>query len=381
MIRDLLASAGVALAAAATLRGDVRAGKHRWNPDSYDYAIRMLRLRGVPLAEAADQARAMLTRESWLTRDPRFAHAYQGLPEWWALFAPRVGYSALAALLYGRRGFAALTDVAGASYVASAVVLYRFLRRFGDPAIAAALAAWYVRDPAVRDVGLHAMSDSTALVLWIAALDAMVALNRGGGPSAWARFAALTGALSFTRPLPYLPLASGVALAVSGAAAGDRARLRTGAGIAAISLGCAAAVGVVLARAGVPSTREHMERVRAAQPGGVDGGRLDQLIARLRIGDEPSHSLGRWYATTVGITVATALKHAVTAVVPVIAVGGLARRDHRDAPLLLGALAGGVVGCIADPDPRSTRRTIVLPLYPVFAAGCCLALARPRGAR
>jgi 4-amino-4-deoxy-L-arabinose transferase-like glycosyltransferase len=375
MIEELAAATAVALAAAATLRADVRAGAGRWSPDTYDYAIRMLMRRGLSRAEATERATEFFA-PAWPGKEKHAPDAFRGEPMWWTLFTPRVVYPALAAVLFGRRGFAALNDVAAASYVASAVVLYRFLRRFGGRATAVALTLWYLRQPAVRDVAQRALSDSTAMLLWIASLDAMVEIADEG--TGWVRYAVLTGALSFTRPLPYLPLAAGGVLALSGMVRGDGARVRAGAGIAALALGCAAAVAAVLARAGAPSTREHFERMRGLEDSGSYSVRLERFAAAVGLQDDPTHSLARWYAGRVALTVATSVKYATFAVVPLIALPGLARPYRNAVPLLIGALLGGLAGCVADPAPSSTQRTIVLPLFPVFAAGCVLALVRLR---
>jgi hypothetical protein len=377
VIRDLAAAAALALGSAATLRADVRRNVQRWTPDSYDYAIRMLVRLGIPYETARADARvffAEMFRRAGNAEEYGWTLAADE-PEWWKLFAPRVVYPALAAVLFRARGFSALTDVAAGSYVASTVLLYRFLRRFGGPWTAAALAVWYLRSAAVRDVAVHAFNDGTAMLLWIASLDAMVELvDHGTGRT---RFVLATAALSFTRPIPYLPFASGVALAVAGAAAHDRERMRTGAALAATGAACAVAVSVVLARAGVPSTREHFERVRASQRGDFRIGLLRRTLAKLHLDDDPAHSVTRWYVTAAAMSLATSVKHAVTAVVPLIAVPALARaHGPRSVPVLAGALLGGLVGCIADPAPTATRRTVVLPLYPVFAAGCVLGVER-----
>ena len=375
MIRDLIGAAKVAVGAAMSLRADVRSGTRRWEPDSYDYAIRMLMRRGVAFPEARDRARAFFTE--MFAQHAGDAEEYAPMlaldePEWWALFAPRVVYPALAAALYPGRGFAALTDVAAISYVASALLLYRFLRRFGDPASAAALALWYARSTPVRDVAVHGLNDSTALLLWIGALDAMAELAEDG--TGMRRFVAFTVVLSFTRPLPYLPFASGVALALAGMVARDSARVRAGATIAVTATACAIAIAIVLARSGVPSTREHLRRVRESQRREIGAGKLGGMMTKLHLADAPEHSLGRWYVTAAAASVATALKHAVVAVVPVLAVASLARVHNRSVPVLAGALLGGLAGCVADPAPSATRRTVVLPLYPVFAAGCVLGI-------
>ncbi len=373
MIEELGAAASVALAAAATLHADVRAGAQRWSPDSYDYAIRMLMRRGLARAEAAERASAFFA-PPWPGKEKHAKDAFGGEPAWWTLFAPRVVYPALAAALFPRRGFAALTDVPAVSYVAGAVALYRFLRRFTGRPGALALTLWYVRQSAVRDVALHALGDSTAMVLWIASLDAMVEIADEG--TGWVRYAATVGALSFTRPLPYLPLAAGLALGLSGIVRGDGARVRAGAGIAVLALGCAIAVATVVARAGAPSMGEHLERMRRLGDLGGDSSRLARFAAKVGLNDDPAHSVGRWYAGRVTLTVAASLKYAAFAVVPLIALPGLTRPHRNAVPLLIGALLGGLAGCVADPDPASSKRTIVLPLLPVFAAGCVLALAR-----
>ena len=376
MILDVAAAAALALGSAATLRADVRSNKQRWTPDSYDYAIRMLLRLGVPYETARADARtffAEMFRRAGNFDEYGWTLAAEE-PEWWKLFAPRVVYPALAAVLFGRRGFHALTDVSALSYGASTVLLYRFLRRFGGPVSASALALWYLRSAAVRDVAVHAFNDSTAMLLWIASLDAMVELAEHG--TGRTRFVLATVVLSFTRPIPYLPFASGAALAVAGASARDREQMRAGGTIAATGAACAVAVAVVLARAGVPSTREHFERMRVSQRGDFRIGLFRRTMTKLHLHDDPSHSLTRWYVTAAAASVATSLKHAVTAIVPVLAVPALARARRRSVPVLAGALLGALVGCIADPAPTATRRTVVLPLYPVFAAGCVLGIER-----
>ena len=373
MIEELGAAAAVALAAAATLRADIRAGAGRWTPDTYDYAIRMLMRRGLSQAEATERATAFFA-PAWPGKEKHAKGAFRGEPMWWTLFAPRLVYPALAAALFPRRGFAALNDVPAASYVAGAVALYGFLRRFGDRTSAVALTLWYLRQSAARDVAVRALSDSTAMLLWIASLDAMVEIADEG--TGWVRYAGLVSALSFTRPLPYLPLAAGGVLALSGVVRGDGARVRAGAGITALALGCAFAVAAVLARAGAPSMRQHLERVRELQGAEGDSVRLRRFAAAFGLQDDPAHSMARWYAGRVALTVAASVKYATFAVVPLIALPGLARPHRNAVPLLIGALLGGLAGCVADPEPASSRRTIVLPLFPVFAAGCVLALAR-----
>jgi hypothetical protein len=373
MIEEFGAAAAVALAAAATLRADIRAGAGRWVPDTYDYAIRMLMRRGLSKAEATERATAFFA-PAWPGKELHAPDAFRGEPPWWTLFAPRVVYPALAAALFPRRGFAALNDVPAASYVAGAVVLYGFLRRFGGRAAAAALALWYLREHAVRDVAERALSDSTAMLLWIAALDAMVEIADEG--TGWVRYAALVSALAFTRPLTYLPLAAGGTLALSGLLRGDGARVRAGTGIAALALGATLAVGAVLQRAGAPPLREHLERMRELQGSALDSERLKRFAVVLGLQDDPEHSLERWYRDRVLLTVAASAKYVTFAVVPLIALTGLTRPHRNAVPLLLGALLGGLAGCIADPVPSSSQRTIVLPLLPVFAAGCVLALAR-----
>ena len=73
---DGLAAAVAAFAAGATLRADMRGGATRWVPDSYDYAIRMPRLRGVPLLEAQERAHVFMVTAPHTAGLVRFAAAY-----------------------------------------------------------------------------------------------------------------------------------------------------------------------------------------------------------------------------------------------------------------------------------------------------------------
>ncbi len=371
---DRLALAGLALGAALTLPRD-RARLAPWDPDSFDYAIRMLMRRGHGFADARDRARAFFA-ETAVGRDPDYAPLFAlAEPQWWPLFAPRQVYPALAALLYPRRGFAALVDVPRIAYALNAPLLYRYVRRVASPGAALLATVWYLRAPRVRHVAGFALTDMPALLFWTAALDAATGIARTG--RGWRRFAAATALLSFTRPLPYLPLGAGCALALTGALRRDRRAVARGGGIVALAGLAAAAVVAVLARAGMPPTGEHLARVRAEQAadGSAWAQRLRRFAAPLGLVDAPAHSLRRWYAGTVALTAATSLYHAARAVVPFVALGAFVRNVRRpEAALALGAVAGSAGGILGDPVPLGTARTVVLPLYPVFAAGLGLAL-------
>ncbi len=374
-MRDGLLLAALAFAAARTpLR---RPGAHLapWEPDSFDYAIRMLMLRGAPFERAHAEARAFFATTA-VGRDPDYAPLFAlAEPQWWRLFAPRQVYPALAALLYPRRGFQALVDVPRIAYVLGAPLLYRYVRRFASPGAALLATGWYLRSAEVRGVAAFALTDAPALLFWTAALDRATVVARTG--RGWPALALAIGALSFTRPLPYLPLGAGAALALAGALRGERAALARGAGIGALAALATAAVVGVLMRAGMPSTAAHLARVRAQQAGETSAWtrRLDRMAAPFGLADTPSRSLAQWYASAVALSTATSVYFAARPVVPVVALAALvAARREPAAVLALGAVAGGAAGIVGDPIPLGMQRTVVLPLYPVFAAGLGLAL-------
>ncbi|MEA2666371.1 MAG: hypothetical protein QOI11_3315 [Candidatus Eremiobacteraeota bacterium] len=381
-MKDGLIAAALALAAARTPPRD-RARLAPWDPDSFDYAIRMLRRRGLSFADARARARAFFATTA-VGNDPQYAPLFAlDEPEWWRLFSPRWIYPALAAALYPRHGFDALVIVPRIAYVLNAPLLYRYLRRFASPPAAGLATLWYLRAPQVRHVASFAMTDAPALLFWTATLDAATRVAREG--RGWTALAGAIGLLSFTRPLPYLPLGAGAALLLSGALRRERRALVRGGGITLLAGLATGAVIAVLVRAGMPQTSAHLARVRAAQAADRSAWarRLQDAARPFGLADEPHHSLGRWYASAVALTSATSLYHAACAVVPPLALGVLLRRWRRpEAALALGAIAGSTGGILGDPVPLGSSRTVVLPLFPVFAAGLALALdalfARPR---
>jgi hypothetical protein len=374
-VRDGLIAAALAFAAARTPLRDP--DPHApWVPDSFDYAIRMLMRRGLPFEAARAQARAFFATTAVGT-DPRYAPLFaRAEPEWWRLFAPRWIYPALAAALYPRHGFAALVVVPRLAYVLEAPLLYRYVRRFSSPPAAALATLWYLRAAQVRHVAGLALTDAPALLFWTAGLDAAAHVARAG--RGWTALAGAIGLLSFTRPLPYLPLGAGAALVLNGALRRDGTAALRGGGITLLAGLATAAVLAVLVRAGMPETAAHLASVRAAQAADDTAWarRLREEVARpLGLADEPHHSLGRWYASAAALTAATALYHAGRAVVPPLATLALARRWRRpEVALALGAIAGSAGGILGDPLPLGSARTVVLPLYPIFAAGLGLAL-------
>lgn len=373
-MRDGLIATALALAAARVPLRDP--DPHApWVPDSFDYAIRMLMRRGLTFADARAQAREFFATTA-VGRDPQYAPLFAlDEPEWWRLFAPRWVYPALAAALYPRRGFAALVLVPRAAYVLQAPLLYRYLRRFAGPSAAALATLWYLGAPQVRHVAAFAMTDAPAMLFWTATLDAATGVARTG--RGWAALAGAIALLSFTRPLPYLPLSAGAALLLAGALRRDRRALLRGGGITLLAGLATGAVIAVLVRAGMPDSAEHLARVRAAQAADDTewACRLREAARPFGLADEPRHSLGRWYAGAVALTTATSFYHAARALVPPFALGVLLRRSRRpEVVLALGAIAGSAGGILGDPLPLGSSRTVVLPLFPVFAAGLALAL-------
>lgn len=374
-MNDALLAAALAFAAART---PLRARAPRlapWEPDSFDYAIRMLMWRGLPFEDARARARSFFATTA-VGRDPGYAPLFAlDEPQWWRLFAPRQVYPALAALLYPRRGFEALVDVSRIAYVLGAPLLYRYVRRFASPGAALLATAWYLRAAQVRNVAAFALTDAPALLFWTAALDRASAVAlRGRG---WSALSAAIALLSFTRPLPYLPLGAGAALALAGALRRERTAFARGAGIAALAALAAGAVLAALVRAGMPSTAAHLARVRAQQTGETSDWtrKLERLARPFGLVDTPRRSLAQWYAAAVALSGATTVYFAARPVVPLIALTALVRARRRpEAVLALGAVAGGAAGIVADPIPLGMQRTVVLPLYPVFAAGLALAL-------
>ena len=231
---------------------------------------------------------------------------------------PRAGRA-----LYPRYGFEALAIVPRLAYALDAPLLYRYLRRFASPPAAALATLWYVRAPQVRQVAGLAMTDAPALLFWTATLDGAARVARTG--RGWAGLAGAIGLLSFTRPLPYLPLGAGAALLVSGVRCGaSGARSRAGAASRCWPGSRPGRWSWSWRAPGCPRRPPTWPAcARAGRRDSAWSRRLRTAARPFGLADEPHHPLWRWYASAVALTGATSCYLAARAVVPPLALGAL----------------------------------------------------------
>ena len=353
----------------------------KFTPDGYNHAVRMLMAAGYRYETALPMA-AQFYQSQPIARDPRFAHIFNGstAPEHWDLFAPRVLYPQAAAALFEFRGFEALTDISRGSYIGTAVAAYLLLLNFTRPWLAAALALGIVLAPRVRALSCTDQTHTPALFLWTVTLDAMCRSIKCGTASQFV-YALSCFSLSFTRPVPYLPFGAAAGALCAGILQRDPAKKKAAGAMAAVAILSTLALGFVAAQLNAPGLRRlireaHSRALEARHAERYEGlGFFRKLYAAVRHDAGPADQpIVPWYARAILMTTTNAVAHAVAGVMPVIATFGIIKkREHVCNPLLLGATAGSMIGIVADPVPKASAQTILVPLYPVVAAGCALA--------
>ena len=226
-------SAGALIAFAAVLAlGAVTAAYRyhhdaaRWEPDAAIYLRMALEDRGETPAQAkAEGDRFMLTTSEATNPDTRGFYG-PATPAYYtsqfALFRTRPLFPQLGALLYPRFGPRGLQLISAAAYALVAPLMFLVLLRVAPPWLAALGALACATAPNVLDMSDYAMTDELALLLWIAALGAILEYQRRPGAGWYAAALAAALLLTFTRPAAYLP--AGAALGVYLAAREPRAR-------------------------------------------------------------------------------------------------------------------------------------------------------------
>lgn len=328
--------------------------KAQFTVDGYDYAIMMLVDRGVPDAQAERHAAAFFATQP-IAKNPLYAPWLHGKPEYWELFSVRRLDPWLASLLYPWRGFAALIDVSRASYVAVAVLAVLLAARFAGVTLAVGAGAAISLFPAWRDIARDSLTDPLAIALTAATLLAAVACMRRRSIWRLAVFAVLCGALVFTRPIGYIIAGAAAIAAIAAVRCNDRDTKITVGWIAAISALWTLASVVALERAHAPSF------------GWIVADTYDHMLARGYA--PPGEPLARWYVAEELAILRHALRDATLAVLPLLAVVGVAlRRADRATPLLAGACVATWLGAIVDPSTQDMLRCVVMPIAPVVAA-------------
>lgn len=335
--------------------------KPQFTLDGYDYATVMLMDRGIPYAQARQQAQDFYEHQSVATI-PDEAPWLRGKPEYWNLFSVRRIDPWVASLLYPYRGFSALTDVSRVAYVVTAMLTVLLVAQFAPLWLGVLFSIGLSLFMPWRQIGCDALTDAPAVALMTATLLAgALAMVR---PTLWriVAFAALCGALTFTRPIPYVLLGAGIVAGIAAPRDGDRRRLSAAAWITGIAALWVVAIEAALVHAHAPSFRWIV---------------ADTYAHFVERGYAPPHEGLRLFFLHEEATIAWhAIVKGLLAVVPALAlVGAVLRRRHPAAPLLAGAAAAAWLGALVDPDRFDVVRCIVLPVAPVLMAFAAAAVS------
>ncbi|MBV8727430.1 MAG: hypothetical protein JO233_06560, partial [Candidatus Eremiobacteraeota bacterium] len=228
----------------------------KFTPDGYNHAVRMLMAAGYRYETALKMASQFYQTQP-IASDPRYTEFFNGLqpPAHWDLFAPRIIYPTTAAMLFEFRGFEALTDITRLSYIGTAIASYNLLLNFARPWLSAALTLGLISTPRVRERGAEDLTHVPALFLWTVTLDAMCRSVKCGTASQFV-YALSCFALTFTRPVPYLPFGAAACALCAGIFQRDRTKKKTAAAMLAVAILSTLALGFVAAQLKAPGVRQ-----------------------------------------------------------------------------------------------------------------------------
>jgi len=349
--------------------------------EGYNHAVRMLMARGYSCETALKMATEFYHTQP-VASDPRFAHLFGGLvpPENWDQSALQVVYPHAAGMLFDFRGFEALTDLSRLSYVGTAISSYSLLRNFARPWLSATLTLALMFTPRVWKSSIVPETRGPALFLWTLTLDAMCRTMRCGTASQFI-YALSCLALTFTRPVPYLPLGAAAAAFVQTIVEGDRVKKKTGAAMLAVAAVSTCVLTFAASQIKATDVRRLIRQAHAKALKARQSADYEKLSWFARLSEALQYDAGPrdqrlmpWYLRAIMLSMTNAGARAVLTVFPVVAGLGIAmRRDDPCAPLLAGATLGSAAGILGNPAPQKASKTILGPLYPVIAAGCALA--------
>ncbi len=311
-----------------------------WTPDGYAYAVRMLTYTGLPFDAARERAQRFYAGLP-VAKVPQYAMLFRGkgLPKYYSLFAPRILYPAVAATLWPARGFQALLDVSLIAYVIAGLALYLLLRQFGTPPLAMIGAIAFCAAPQIRALAASALTDMLAVMLWISVLAVMCRCVTAPRRHWLVGGALLIVALSFTRPLSYMPFLAACGLALAAARKHDRGAFRT-----ALIFGGAAIISAIAVT--IVGVAAHAE--------------------------VPYPPLPVWMASSAHIILYW-LKLELKQMLPLFAVIALVwRRNHLCVPVIAGALVSAPVTIVLNPILWDLERTVLDPLFAPILCGAVL---------
>jgi hypothetical protein len=266
------------------------------------------------------------------------------------------------------------------SYIGTAIATYVLLLNFAHPWVAAAAALSVIFTPRLRDLSTTDTTHTSGLFLWTVTLAAMCRSLKCGTASQFI-YAFSCFALTFTRPVPYLPFTAAAGALFVGIVKGDRVKKKTSAAMMAVATLATLTLGFVGSQLKTPGIRRS---IREAHARALDARREDRyerrgffrrIVAAIKDDAGPvGQPIERWYVRAVGLSVLNVAAHGVFGVMPVVAAVGIAeKRNDPCAPLLMGSAIGSLVGILGNPVPMKMAQSILLPLFPVIAAGCGLA--------
>jgi 4-amino-4-deoxy-L-arabinose transferase-like glycosyltransferase len=333
----------------------------QYTPDGYDYAIVMLMDRGVPYAQAQQQAAAFYAHEPD-AKNPLIAPWLRGKPEYWELFSVRRLDPWLASRLYPWRGFDALIAVSRISYVIVAMLIVLLAARFAPLRYGVLLAVAVSLFPPWRDLGRDALTDALAVALVTSTLLAAAAFITKRSSWKLLVFAGLCGALTLTRPITYIVLGAALIALIVALRRRDRDRTIAAAWLSGVALLGTAAIAFALERAQTPSFGWFVaDQYRHLVAGGYSA---------------PGQSLAHWYLLEEWTIAWHAILKGSVAVLPLLAILGIAwRRTDPATPLVAGACLATWSGALLDPNRFDMIRTVVMPIAPALAAFAAAAIA------
>lgn len=326
--------------------------------DGYNYSIRAQVDAGIPYETARAAARERYAGTPALRAPAAIQWTAAPYPQYWHLFASRAIYPWLSSVLWHALGFRSLFVVSNVAFVLSVAMLYLLLLNFAQDGVAATIALLIAILPECRLLGRSDLTDMTAFLFWCATLLAMIRYARTGS-SAWlAAFAVACTLLTFTRPVPYLPLFSGLALVAAGVLLRERIAMLRGAVMSGISFVLCAVLLAVSSYEGAPGTMDVLRGLQA-QAGATE------------------LTLRAWYTHALLVTTSDALTWFALSVVAPIAVIALAINARRyDVAVLLGALVSTFPTLVLNPIDSDVPRVIVFPMLPIVACGLAIVLRR-----
>lgn len=333
-----------------------------WPPDGYNYAIRTQVFHGESFGQARSKAQAFYANTEF-GRNPRYARLFRGTgkPQYWNLFAVRLLYPALASLFWDRAGFYSLIDVSLGAFVLCGLMIYGLCRQFGPPFLALAGTLAFVAFPKTWLYAHAALTDMLATAFVALTLLALCRWIATGKRSAFVVFCIACGALTATRPIPYIVLSAAL-LAGFAAALSGRRRLARSAGIAA-AVAAVYCVAIVIA-------------LRVLRAPGLEWMLHDQQATWQRLYHVPIGALGPWYVHALAITLRSYGGYLLVMLIPLLAIYGIVRRWREPVvAVLAGAWLASLISAAFNPVPSEVIRTENLPALPALIPAAVLGVS------